>query len=252
MIVLPAMGARQEAAWRALISVSQVMPTGWCLVGGQMVYLHCWERGVNPLRPSNDADMVLDVRAHPRIVYQFTAILGELGFVSEGAPDVGHRHRWVNGDAAIDVLIPRHVGTHAALRRGTTGGTLPGAPGGQAAINRAEPVEVSLDGSAGVVPRPTLQGAIAVKAAAYTVRDGREDRHLEDLGVLSTLIIPDDRIRDGLTNTEITRIMSATQALLGKSGLLSTVPGGREGIVRLRMLLGETRDAGGAVWTDTT
>ncbi|MBO0901843.1 hypothetical protein J1G42_14760 [Cellulomonas sp. zg-ZUI222] len=31
------------------------MPVGWVLVGGQMVHLHCAERGAAPQRPTDDA-----------------------------------------------------------------------------------------------------------------------------------------------------------------------------------------------------
>lgn len=44
MIVMPAMGAGQEAAWHALLDLHEVHPTGWTLIGGQLVHLHCAER----------------------------------------------------------------------------------------------------------------------------------------------------------------------------------------------------------------
>ena len=38
---LPAMTPAQEAAWVGLLEVAKRVPTGWCLVGGQMVHLLC-------------------------------------------------------------------------------------------------------------------------------------------------------------------------------------------------------------------
>lgn len=40
MIVMPAVGAGQEAAWHALLDLHEVHPTGWTLIGGQLVHLH--------------------------------------------------------------------------------------------------------------------------------------------------------------------------------------------------------------------
>jgi hypothetical protein len=40
-----------------------------------MVQLWCWEREVEPVRPTDDGDAVLDIRAHPDIMIQFTQAL---------------------------------------------------------------------------------------------------------------------------------------------------------------------------------
>lgn len=50
---LPPMTRRQEASWRGIIAVASRVPSGWCLVGGQMVQLWCWEREVEPVRPTD-------------------------------------------------------------------------------------------------------------------------------------------------------------------------------------------------------
>ncbi len=60
---LPTMTPKQEASWRGIIAVSRRVRDGWCLVGGQMVQLWCWERGSQPNRPTDDGDAVLDIRA---------------------------------------------------------------------------------------------------------------------------------------------------------------------------------------------
>jgi hypothetical protein len=45
----------QEAAWLGLLDLSERLPDAeWTLIGGQMVHLHCAERGYMPrtsLRP---------------------------------------------------------------------------------------------------------------------------------------------------------------------------------------------------------
>ncbi len=68
MIVLPDMPEEQTASWLGILDVYNVLPEGWTLIGGQLVHLHCAERGQFPERPTNDADTVLDVHADPTIL----------------------------------------------------------------------------------------------------------------------------------------------------------------------------------------
>ena len=121
-VIAPPLRPMQAAAWHALFDLHDRLPTGWALVGGQMVQSLCWERGALPNRPTHDADTALDVRARPRRLLEFTTALRELGFVADGESFEGHQHRWVRGGAQIDVLIPRFLGERAAGRRGATGG----------------------------------------------------------------------------------------------------------------------------------
>lgn len=213
----------QAEAWHALFRVYEIHPEGWVLVGGQMVHSHCWQRGANPPRPTQDADAVLDVRARPRMLYEFTATLQRLGFESAGeAPSVvegakGVQHRWIKGDAQIDVLIARFLGPHADNRLGISGGRTIAAPGGQGALNRAEPVHVEVDGVTGTVLRPSLQGAIIAKASALLSGEGaRSDRHLNDLAVLASLVTRRDIVAGTLSRTEVLRVRRALRAVLDR------------------------------------
>ncbi len=65
MIVLPAMPPEQIASWHSLLDIYERLNAGWTLIGGQLAHLHCAERGEFPVRPTNDADTVVDVRAAP-------------------------------------------------------------------------------------------------------------------------------------------------------------------------------------------
>jgi hypothetical protein len=94
-VLLPAMSDRQTEVWIALLQISRSVPAGWCLVGGQLVHLHCAERGFAPNRPTDDGDAALDIRGHPAILHDFTAALFELGFRSAGESMEGHQHRWL-------------------------------------------------------------------------------------------------------------------------------------------------------------
>lgn len=90
-VVLPPMTAAQAEAWNGLLDVAGRHPTGWTLVGGQMVQLHCVERGVSPARPTDDVDAVLDVRAEPGVLHTFTSALADVGFESAGESWQGHQ-----------------------------------------------------------------------------------------------------------------------------------------------------------------
>ncbi|WP_424449031.1 hypothetical protein [Microbacterium arborescens] len=116
VIAMPAMTEAQEHAWVTLLDLHEELPSGWTIVGGQMVHLWCAERGVTMARPTDDADAVLDVRLEPGILYTFTAALKRRGFDAETASS-GVQHRWRKDDAVIDVLIPRHRCSDLAMSR---------------------------------------------------------------------------------------------------------------------------------------
>lgn len=129
-VVLAGLTERQRQSWLGLLDVAANFPDGWCLVGGQMVHLYCQERGFSPSRPTDDGDVVLDVRAQPNVLRSFTGALVAVGFSSAGVSPEGHQHRWVRGDASIDVLIPQGLGPISDSRTGITGGTTLATPGG--------------------------------------------------------------------------------------------------------------------------
>jgi hypothetical protein len=48
--------------WLELIRLSKEQPAPWTLIGAHMVALHGWMRGRTPIRPSKDADILVNVR----------------------------------------------------------------------------------------------------------------------------------------------------------------------------------------------
>jgi hypothetical protein len=241
VLVLPAMTKAQRAGWSTLMTLADRIPTGWCLVGGQMVHLHCWERGANPSRPTDDGDVVLDIRSEPRMLQVFTEELMSLGYSSAGETMMGHQHRWVSEDGQIDVFIPRFLGKVASNRTGATGGTTIETPGGQRALDLASQVTVAFDDHVATIWRPTLHGAIVAKSAAFGVLlDSHRQRHLFDLVVLSTLLRRGDIAPAAMTNSDLERLGFALGALKESSGLSARVAGGSEGIQRLTLIYGES------------
>lgn len=237
-VTMPAMVPQQEAGWMALLDVAERMPNGWSLVGGQLVHLHCIERGGSPPRPTTDLDAVLDVRAYPEMLKRFTAVLVDLGFHSDGQSSQGHQHRWKRGDGAqFDVLIPRHLGEVAANRRGVTGGTTIAAPGSQQALDRTETVEVGVAGRLGTVRRPNLIGALVGKAATTQILiDPARERHKIDFATLASLLQIADLRRAEFSKLDRqylgNMIFRVTDAKVDE-----TIPGATRGIRMLRRAL---------------
>ncbi|MCW2813554.1 MAG: hypothetical protein JWN84_1009 [Nocardioides sp.] len=193
-VVLPPMSAAQEQSWLALIDLHERVPSDWALVGGQLVHLHCAERGASPQRPTLDIDAVVDVRASPDILEAFTGALKDMGFDPDTSAD-GAQHRWRRDHAQIDdVLIPEGVGEKAASRQGAGGGRTISAPGTTQALSRSEQVTIQVGDRVGTVLRPNLVGALVAKAAARTeiVNDRARGRHCADFVVLATLIAARD------------------------------------------------------------
>lgn len=238
-VVLPAMTAGQEGAWRTLLRLHELLGSTWCLVGGQMVHLYCAERGIVPNRPTEDADTVLDVRVRPDILHVFTQALLDLGWCSAGESPDGHQHRWVSGISQLDVMVPTGLGARAASRRGATGGTTLATPGGQQALDRAEKVSVDVAGTVGNVSRPSLAGALVVKAAAYlNPNDRYRVRHLEDLAVLAAMVQRGDRLHMTLGQKDFEYLAPALNDLAGRPDIVSRVDGADRGIDVLGRIVG--------------
>ena len=166
-VELPAMNEAQEQSWHALMDLYERLDSHWTLIGGQLVHLHCAERGVLPTRPTNDIDTVVDIRASQSILMTFTSALKDMGFRPEISGE-GIQHRWRRDQAQIDVLIPEGVGVRAASLIGAGGAPTIPAPGTTQALNRSEVVMVRVGGRTGSVLRPNLVGALVGKAAART------------------------------------------------------------------------------------
>ncbi|TFB48253.1 hypothetical protein [Cryobacterium tagatosivorans] len=238
VIEMPVLGNKSSLAWHALFDLAEKVPNHWCLVGGQMVHLWCIERGTTPNRPTDDADAVLDVRAQPTILHQVTKALVDIGFESAGESPEGHQHRWVRGDATIDVFIPEHVGERAAARRGVTGGTTLEARGSNQALDRSERVTVLHDGRQAQIWRPNLLGALVLKAAAYTVPlDQGVKRHLIDFAVLTTLIARGDLLAAQITKRDRERLKNAVGAIRMDGTIIPAIDGSDLGIERLLVAL---------------
>lgn len=233
-VLMSAMADSQISSWHALMDLHASLPGRWTVVGGQMVHLHCAERQIFPVRPTDDADTLLDVKAYPSILEDFTAGLVTAGFtpLTSGS---GHQHRWKRGDAQIDVLISNKLGERKTYRA-ITGAPTVGTPGAALVLNRSEDLNIEVAGRVGAVRRPTLLGSLIAKAAAHTVGDGK-DRHRQDFAVLASMLAASDLRGANLTRGErkyLTRMQAAT---LGDPVALELMPEARNGLARLGSIL---------------
>ncbi len=236
MISLPDMPKEQTASWLALLELYETLPNHWTLIGGQLVHLHCAERGRFPERPTNDADTVIDVRANPTFLRTFTQALEDIGFRSAGVSADGRQHRWKRGDASIDVLLPEGVGERARERTGATGSPTLSTEGGTQALHRSEVVAVTVAGRQGFVRRPNLVGALVVKAAAHTnVGDWDSRRHRRDFLALAGLVTAADFAGETLSQKDRSPLRNMMGAIAIDRELLLRDPAAPESMSRLRL-----------------
>lgn len=232
----PPMPPEQTASWLGVLDLYDRLDDGWTLIGGQMVHLHCAERGDFPVRPTNDVDAVIDVRADPTFLHAFTATLVDLGFKASDETPSGRQHRWRRGDASIDVLLPEGIGERASRRTGVTGRPSLPTEGGTQALRRSETVAVTVEERKGFVRRPNLVGALVVKAAAHgNPSDPARRRHREDFVVLAGLLTAEDFAAEKPNATDRRRLRAIVQAIEADQEVLLTISDAQVAIDRLKV-----------------
>lgn len=214
VIELPPLFGGQHQSWIALIELAELLGQHWLLVGGQMVFLHGIERGETTTRPTDDVDVVVDLRTDPAGLPKTHEVLIAAGFAQDPPSPDGAAHRYRRGDASFDVLAPDNLGGRASLALGA--GRTIAAPGATQAVARAETVTVELEGDRAVVRRPNLVGALLGKAAAVTkiasLTADERAKHLQDFDSLARLLGPADRAEASLAKAERRRIRGLIDA----------------------------------------
>jgi hypothetical protein len=198
-----------DALWAALIELSELRPGEWTLVGGQMVFLHAVEHGVAPPRVSTDLDVLVNARVVIGGVREFVAAIEVRGFVLDGVSPEGVAHRYRRGGVSIDVLAPEGLGSRTDLTTTPPGRTLQ-VPGGTQALARTELVPVAFGDRSGLVPRPSLLGAIVGKAVAVDVDDVPDAQRL-DLALLLSLVDDPIAMAGQLTKKDRQRLRSRSE-----------------------------------------
>jgi hypothetical protein len=137
MIELPVMASPVDQLWHVLLDLSESLTVPWTLVGGQIVLLHALEHGQVPPVPSQDGDVVADLRADHGALAQVVRQLATLGFALESISTDGLAHRYARSaqprPVLIDVLAPDGLGARADLTTSPPGRTIE-VPGGTQAL----------------------------------------------------------------------------------------------------------------------
>lgn len=184
----------QEESWRVLLDLYEDFQDGWCLIGGQMVWLLANENNAVPIRATDDVDVAVDIRTDQLAIQRLCTWLESRHFKLEGTSADGIGHRYLSSDypgpgrVVFDVLAPDNVGNRADLTTSPPARTV-SAPGTRAALDATRGVEVAFGDRIGHVLCPSLFAGILAKAAATTipVRENR-DRDWVDAAFLLSLV----------------------------------------------------------------
>jgi hypothetical protein len=213
MTVLSLLPPTQYQAWQLLFELERTVSVPWALIGGQLVALLAAEHGTALPRTTQDADVLVDVRAAPGGIEVVCAFLAGRGLELEGISPEGVGHRFSRaadpgpGHVSVDVLAPD------GLSERTSTVTVPPArtvavPSGSALLAACETVEVTITDMAGGqesgrVRRPRVLAALVGKAAATTIA-GRVDpmRDLQDAALLLSLLDVADPALAGLSRSQ--------------------------------------------------
>lgn len=219
---LPTLPGRDDQIWITLIELATVRPGGWTLIGGQMVLLHAIEHGAALPRISTDLDLLVNARVVAGGVREFVAAIEQRGFVVEGMSPEGVAHRYQRNGVSIDVLAPEGLGARANLTTTPPGHTLQ-VPGGSQALHRTELLPVEAGQHRGLIPRPSLLGAIIAKAAAVDIDDAPDAQRL-DLAVLLTIVTDPTSMATELTHKDRRRLKRRSEMLAPDPGAWTYLP----------------------------
>lgn len=223
VVVVDAPAGGWAHPWPAAVELARELPADrWVLVGGLMVQLHAAAHGVTATRPTDDLDVLLDVRTHATALSDTLAALHRLGYTAQppaGVKDPAHRFRRgeeivdvavdrdvVQDEHVVDVLVPDHLPLSSRPRMMSR--PVMAIDGGFQALERTVVVEIDpADGYGPVrIALPNLLAALVLKGAAFLVDSRDRGRHLRDGAVLAALIVDHRLVRAQLKGSDRKRI----------------------------------------------
>jgi hypothetical protein len=220
-LALPASGHTDEL-WATLVELTDLQKDSWTLIGGQMVLLHALENGATLPRVSTDLDILVNARVITGGVRAFSRAVESQGFDLDGVSPEGLGHRYRRATVSIDVLAPDGLGPRTDLTTTPPGRTVQ-VPGGTQALNRTELVPVASGELRGLVPRPSLLGAIVTKAASVAVDDVPDAQRI-DLALLLSLVDDPIRLRGALTQKDHERLRTRPEMARADLPAWSSLP----------------------------
>lgn len=197
-IEIPELGDERHRLWCDLLDMERAFPGRWTIIGAHMVALYAWEAGVRT-RPSDDVDVLVNVRLATNGTEQISKFLLERGY----EPEISRRrfaHLFTREGAQVDVLAPDGLGERANVRTVPPNRTVK-VPGGTQALNRSTRVAIRTRDVDGELPRPNLLGAILVKVRAIE-KDDVPTAQRADVALLLQLVDDPDQLAADLTRAE--------------------------------------------------
>lgn len=175
--------AVHRALWESVGDLVSLLPPDWVLIGGLMVQLHALQHETVAVRPTDDVDVLGQARPQGTLT-AIDAALCQGGF-RPVEPDLdGYAFRYEREGLIVDVLAPDGLTPPPTLGGGRNAIAV---PGGSQALARSETVIVRVAERSFPVRRPTLLGAILIKARALRVHSD-PDTQREDLLLLLSLV----------------------------------------------------------------
>lgn len=209
---------------------TQVLPAEWTLVGGLMVQLLAYEAGETSVRTTTDIDILGDARQRAAIE-KIAQALAKDGFVLEPpSPTDGISHRWRRDGLIVDLLAPDGLRGDPPMLGGVRTVQI---PGGSQALARTETVEVEINGTIAQVRRPTLLGALLIKARSILVHADQAAQRA-DLVLLLSLIEDPSAMAEQLKGRERSWLRKC-DAQLSLDDTVLMVPFSRARVQRARL-----------------
>lgn len=155
----------------------------WFLVGGLMVHCHAQKAGVMHLRPTDDADIVLELQTGSYADH--ARILASMGFAPREPIDAtAPFHRFVRDGDTVDLMVPDRGSWSVRY----LGRDIIEVPGSGSALKRAIEYELPTGVSIRI---PDLPSALSLKGAAHQVPSVNAVRRLQDSVTLLACAGPD-------------------------------------------------------------
>ncbi len=194
--------------WHMIAELTERLPGGWVLIGGLMVQLHAVEHGIVHVRPTRDIDVLGEARP-PGALSAINAALRAEGFALHDPDLDGYGYRYQRDEIIVDVLAPDGLKPPPSLGGGVTA---VGVPGGTQALERSEEVMVRVGERSFELRRPTLLGAILIKARSLMVHADPASQR-EDLLRLLSLVDEPRELSVGLRDSERRWLRQAEERL---------------------------------------
>ncbi|HTA05995.1 MAG TPA: hypothetical protein VK774_06505 [Solirubrobacteraceae bacterium] len=190
-IVIDALDPDAMALWRMIAKIAKALEqehVEWCLVGGMMVALFALEAG-QIQRATTDIDILGDARQRPSATTAVADYLRDLGAIRTevGGLEAERGFRFAIDGQLVDVLAPDGLPRPAMIDAQFETIQI---PGGTQALQRKEIVTVVIDDEHTRLPRPTLIGAILLKARSLPVHSKPEDQREDLITLLGLLTDP--------------------------------------------------------------